>query len=112
VKIEQKSWVHHGPGDMRFTVCAKPSPHNASMGTLTVRKLFKMRAARTPEEIAARLATLARRLQRSVSKGKGIDVEEAQQIAKKLATYATRLQAPVNLHDVPADPPFPIIQGK
>ena len=82
------------------------------MGTMTVRKLFKMRPARTPEDIGARLATIARRMRRNVDKGRGLDVDEARQIAKKLEHYAARLRAPVKLHDVPDDPPFPIIQGK
>ena len=82
------------------------------MATMTVRKLFKMRPARTPEDIGARLATIARRMRRHVDKGCGLDVDEARQIAKKLENYAARLRVPVKLHDVPEDPPFPIIQGK
>ena len=82
------------------------------MGTMTIRKLFRRRPAHTPEEIGARLAAIAFRMKRNVAKGKGLTVDEARQIASKLETYAARLQAPVSLHDVPADPAFPIIQGK
>ena len=82
------------------------------MGTMTVRKLFRMRPARTPEDIGARLSTIARRMRRNVDKGQGLDAEETRQIAKKLEAYAARLSAPVKIHDVPEDPPFPIIQGK
>ena len=53
----------------------------------------RARPAVTVEEIAARLFTIARRLDRHTLESAGMDVEETRFIAKKLRTYAMRLRA-------------------
>jgi len=82
-----------------------------AMGTKTVQMLFRTKPARTPEDIGARLATIAKRIQRNLKDGKGINVDDARFLAEKLARYSARLRAPAKIRSTPDDPAFPNIQG-
>jgi len=82
------------------------------MSTTTVRKLFRRQPAHTPEEIGARLLTLARKPHAKAKKGKGLRADETLYLAEKLGSHATRLRTPPSLDSAPAGSVFPNIQGE
>ena len=49
--------------------------------------------ARTPDEIAARLFTLAEKIDRRVKKRRTLTADEAGAVAKRIRSYALRLRA-------------------
>ena len=70
------------------------------MASAKVRKLSQTAEIRKltgpafkPHEIAARLATIALRLERKADNGKGLELEEMRFLASKLRAYARRLLA-------------------